>query len=136
MPGAETYSVKHLDSQKAIDVEKQQRYYLEASRADWRETLKALETMEIKRRSINTSNLYLPPSIPENLIVGYDTKDSFLNARELDIVNFRHVEKYADMLKYSGLTVYITERGRDRKDYAAIEGLFIYGNHRVIDLME
>lgn len=73
---------------------------------------------------------------PDCLVLGYDAEDSFLNIRELGLKQARHVDGYRDMLKYTRCPVYITERGRDRPDFGAIEGLFIQGKHRVIDLME
>lgn len=70
------------------------------------------------------------------LIVGYDSEDSFDLAHFLGLKNAMHVVHYRDMMKYEGAVVFITERGRNRKDFGAIEGLFLRGNHRVIDIME
>lgn len=76
------------------------------------------------------------PAYPKCLVVGYTQEDSFSLVHMLELEHARHVNTYSDMLRYRGLRVYITERGRDRDDFGAIEGLFIQGNHEVIDVME
>lgn len=76
------------------------------------------------------------PTQEQVLIVGLNQEDSFDLAHLLGFTNAVHVTHYSDMMKYPGLSVYITERGRERTDFGAIEGLFIRGNHSVIDIME
>lgn len=73
---------------------------------------------------------------PQALIVGLHMDDSFELAHFLGINHAKHVTHYRDMMKYRGLKVYITERGPERDDFGAIEGLFIQGGHTVIDVME
>lgn len=47
-----------------------------------------------------------------------------------------YVKEYADMMKYRNSSVYICGEARTRSDFGAIEGLFILGNHTVVDMNE
>lgn len=98
----------------------------------------------------DTATYYIPPTLDSKpqakpnpptqsdtiLVVGFDQDDSFDLIHLLGLEGALHVTHYKDMLRFRDCPVYITERGPDRKDFGAIEGLFIQGGHRVIDVME
>lgn len=46
------------------------------------------------------------------------------------------VDNYNKMLSYRNSSVYICGEGRERKDFGAIEGLFLIGGHSVMDMNE
>lgn len=79
-----------------------------------------------------------PPKTHDILIVA----GTMAEARELaDMMGWEqnawvYVHRFEVMLQYPSKSVYIYGTARERKDFGAIEGLFLRGNHEVMDMDE
>jgi hypothetical protein len=90
----------------------------------------------LETRRIGLSQTQIDSSKPIILIIGGSAGESKVCAQIFGFKNWLHVEGYKDIQKYPGSSCYLYGTGRDRKDYPAIEGMFLQYNQHVVDLNE